>query len=108
MEYICRQCGCKKAYALPKNNRFGVYCAECNAWITWTTYNGMRELMGELDENDLNDNLSPRYIKKYGQIITMKCKKCGCLLYDSSHPKSDGQFNLVNASYCPNCGRKLI
>ena len=34
----------------------------------------------------------------------MNCEKCGCLLYDSTSPKVEGQFDLVNAIYCPKCG----
>lgn len=108
MEYVCKNCGGTKVYALPKNNRMGVYCSKCNAWITWTTYEGMKEILRNIKEEDLNENVAMRKIKKYNRIITVKCGNCDCLLHDSSHPKSDGQFDLLNAVYCPNCGKMLI
>lgn len=110
MEYTCKKCGCKKVYAKPSGRRMGVYCSECNEWITWTTYANMQSIYKEISEDptSLNDSVSPRRIKKYGGSTKMSCSKCGCLLFNSIFPKVKGQFDLVNASYCPNCGRTLI
>ena len=108
MDFECPKCGSHKVYAKPKNRRMGVYCAECNTWITWTTYSHMQEIYHNLEAEDLPDNISLRHIRKRSGVTTMKCSKCGCLLYDSSQPKIMGQFDLVNANYCPNCGKELI
>ena len=108
MTYECRKCGSHKVYAAPQNNRMGVYCADCNEWICWTTYAKMKEILADLKKEDLNDSVSLRHIKRYGRNTTMRCSKCDCLLYDSSDVVPRIQFNLVHAKYCPFCGRKLL
>lgn len=106
--FKCKKCGCDKVYAIPSGRRMGVYCAECNEWIAWTSYRKMREIYSAIDENSLNDKVAIRKIFKKRGITTMRCSKCDCLLYDSSTPKIQGQFDLVNAKFCPRCGRGLI
>ena len=108
MNYKCKNCGCEKVYAKPQGRRMGVYCAECNSWIAWTTYTKMKEIYKQIGSDDLNDHVSMRHIQKYGGATTMKCSKCDCLLYNSCEPRVRCQFDLVNAKYCPNCGRELI
>lgn len=110
--FQCKKCGSEKIYAKPQGRTMAIYCAECQAYIAQTTYRRMREIYDALEEDDLNDNLSLRKIRKRivlgKKITTMRCSKCGCLLYSSVFPKVEGQFDLVNASYCPQCGRELI
>ncbi len=108
MEYKCSKCGCDKVYAKPEGRRMGVYCADCDNWIAWTTYSKMCEIYKTLDEASLNDRISPRKIFKKNGVTKMLCSKCNCLLYNSCVPKQKGQFDLVNAKYCPKCGRELI
>ena len=107
-EYKCPKCGCEKVYAKPQGRRMGVYCADCNTWIRFTTYKKMKDIYNNLDEENLNDEVSVRRIKKLGNVTRMYCSKCQCLLYNSNYSKIEGQFDLVNANFCPRCGRKLI
>ena len=95
-------------YAEPSGQRMGVYCVKCNSWICWTSYKKMIQLYKQIDEDELNDSIALRRIFKRNGITRMNCSKCDCLLYSSFNPKITGQFDLVNANYCPNCGRKLI
>ena len=108
MDFICPKCNGHKVYAKPQGRRMGVYCSGCNTWITWTTYSRMMEIYSQIETEDLPEDISPRHIFKRSGVTTMKCGKCNCLLYSSTQPKIQGQFDLVNAVYCPNCGRKLI
>ncbi len=110
IDYVCEKCGSHKVYAKPSGRGMGVYCAECNAWICRTTYERMLELYKEIqkDPNNLNDNISLRRIKRRNGVITMRCSKCDTLLFNSMYKGVNGQFDLVNAKYCPNCGRELI
>lgn len=85
-----------------------VYCSDCNEFISFTTYKKMVELYKLIEEKDLNDDVALRRIYKRSGITRMNCSKCDCLLYSSLQSKILGQFDLVNASYCPKCGRKLI
>ena len=108
--YTCKNCGSTKVYAKPKGRRMGIYCGVCGEWICFTTYSKMLELYKRIedDPDSLSDRISLRYIKKYNGVTTMRCKKCDTLLYSSVFPKVKGQFDLVNASFCPNCGRELM
>lgn len=55
----------------------------------------------------LNEDESTRYVRRYSNVSIMTCRKCGCLLYRSNAQKPEGQFDLINAKYCPECGRKF-
>ena len=104
----CEKCGCNKVYAKPSSRRIELYCADCDAWICWTTYAKMCELYKKKDDSDLNDKVALKKILKKNRIITMRCSKCDCLLYNSTKPKVQYRFNLVNAKFCPQCGREFI
>lgn len=114
MEYECRKCKGKKIFAKPNGRRMGIYCADCGEWIAWTTYQKAIDIYAKREEENLEDGLSLRKIKKYDGVTTMRCSKCNCLLYISSETKTRSKitaihsYDLVNANYCPNCGRRLI
>ena len=108
IKYKCKKCGCEKIYSKPNGRRMGIYCIDCGSWICWTKYSTMIEIYKNISDDDLGDRLAKRKIYKRNGITNMKCSKCMCLLYDSRYPKTMGQFNLVDASYCPRCGRELI
>ena len=86
----------------------GVYCADCNSWICWTTFDKMRKIQGKVDESTLNDHMAIRKFKVRNGTKMILCSKCGCLLYNSKEPPPQSQFNLLAAKFCPNCGRELL
>ena len=108
MKYKCKECGSEKVYAKPSGRRMAVYCSDCNSWICWTTYKKMIEIYKKLEEQDLPDNVAIRRIYKRSGITRMNCSKYNCLLYSSCYNSPEGQYDLVNAKYCPECGRELI
>ena len=105
--YTCK-CGCNDTYVQPKGRRFGVYCSKCDSWIEWITYSKANELFKKNDTSFLDDTVATRKIFKKSGITTMRCSKCDCLLYNSCKSKIEGQFDLVNAKFCPKCGREFI
>lgn len=108
MEYECKKCGCTKVFAKPAGRSMGVYCQDCGAWIANITYTKMKDLYNKISKEDLGENAALRNIKKRNSVITMKCTNCGCLLFNSLFPHPQGQFNLLNAGFCPSCGKRLI
>ena len=108
--YTCKKCGSTRAYAIPSGRRMSIHCADCDEWICFTTYKKMLELYRKIqdDPDFLGDSLSLRLIRKWKGKTTMSCSKCDTLLYSSAFPRIKGQFDLVHARFCPNCGRKLI
>jgi predicted RNA-binding Zn-ribbon protein involved in translation (DUF1610 family) len=108
MIYTCPKCGHDKVYAKPQGRRMGVYCAKCNSWVCWTTYKKALAIYQAIKVEDLNDNITMRKFSRPGGVVTMSCAKCGALLHNAAFPKVLGQFDLVNAKYCPVCGREII
>lgn len=105
--YRCPKCGGDRVYAKPSSRRIGLYCAKCQSWICWVTYSKMCDIYKRGDESH-DDRVSKKKILKRSGITTMRCSKCDCLLYNSCKPKVQGQFDLVNAKFCPKCGRELL
>lgn len=108
MDYVCKHCGSAKVCIKPSGRRYGVYCSECDSWIEWTTLRGALEFHKDIDPEALDEHMALRKYTKRNNRVTLKCSKCGCLLNDSLQLKVRGQFDLINARFCPNCGRELI
>lgn len=112
----CKNCKSNKYYAKPSGRKIGLYCANCNTWISWITYSDICKLYENKDNKPIDDNVQlddinaafKRISKSKKRVTTMQCSKCGCPLYDSSKPKVQYRFNLVNAKFCPKCGRQFI
>lgn len=56
---------------------------------------------------EIAEGESTRFVKRYGNVSTMMCRVCKCQLYRSDAKKPEGQFDLIEAKYCPMCGRKF-
>lgn len=108
IEYICKNCGGNKVFVRPSGRRMAVYCANCETYICPTTYTVAQSIYKEMNPEDLSDSLSMRKFRKCAGATVMECSRCGCLLYNSAFKKIEGQFDLVNARFCPDCGRKLV
>lgn len=106
--YTCKKCGSNRVYAKPTGRTIGVYCVDCGEWICQTTYSKMLDMYRSLTNEDLGTNIALREIRKRSGVTMMRCKDCRCLLYSSLFPNPQGQFNLLNAKYCPQCGKELI
>lgn len=85
-----------------------IYCSACDTWICWSSYPETRDIYKNKDELISDDKFALKKFFKRNGITTMRCSKCNCLLYDSCKPKVQSQFNLVNAKFCPKCGRELL
>lgn len=105
----CKNCKSNKYYAKPSGRKIGLYCADCNTWISWITYSDICKIYEDKENELLDDNVAfKRISKSKKRVTTMQCSQCGCPLYDSSKPRVQYRFNLVNAKFCPKCGRQFI
>lgn len=107
-DYICDKCGCTIVIAKPSGPTISVYCSRCRHKIANTTYAGMLAIYEKLKGTPLGEEFALKSVKKNGKVVRMNCSKCGCLLHNSSMPRPRGQFDLVDADYCPKCGRELL
>ena len=47
-------------------------------------------------------------IGRTGKDTFIRCSECNCQLYHSAAPKPVGQFDLIDAKFCPKCGKKFV
>ena len=109
MEWKCKKCNSEKLKVLQSGDRTGVYSAECGAWVRWLKRKvDVREAYSHIiQEEDIRGKAVKRIVK-YGRLTTIRCEKCDCLLYSSNVGAPLGQFDLIDASYCPKCGVEFI
>lgn len=108
MEFVCNKCGQSDVFIRQAGKQTGLYCSECGAWIKWLTKQEIKDVYEYIKQSQNRDNVSVReFIKKNGKTI-IRCYECKCQLYHSNMPKPQGQFDLVGAKFCPQCGKELI
>ena len=104
-KYKCKVCGSTNVKTEPVGKRdvVGVYCQECDAWVSWVSLEEGNLLNKEIAKNG---NSYIRLVKR-GQITVAKCAKCNCYLNTIGLPVPSGQFNIARAKFCPNCGARI-
>lgn len=107
-EYKCPKCNCKKIYVKQTALHAGIYCSNCNAWIKWANFAELKKITNQISENIDDENMCIKTFHKYGGVMKMRCSFCNILLYSSDAEPTAGQFSLVNAKFCPNCGKKFF
>ena len=111
IKYVCPKCGCTNVYPKPNETRrkIGVYCAECKSWINWVNFQTAQEIYENLEQRIRdNDKIAIKKITQRDGTTIVRCSKCKCLFYNSLMPRVTGQFDLINAKFCPECGRELL
>ena len=105
---ICKKCKSDKYEIRQVNSRSGIYCKDCGAWIKWATNEERNNYYKEeLKKPENRDKVLRTYFKNNG-IVRIKCGKCKCQLFNSNAPEPIGQFNLLKAKFCPQCGVELL
>lgn len=108
MNYECKKCGQTEVYVKQVGKQTGLYCSKCSAWIKWLTKPEIKEVYEVIKEYYKDRDIAFRtFIKRNGATI-IKCSECNCQLYNSNMPKPQGQFDLIEAKFCPQCGKELI
>lgn len=109
IEYVCRKCNSKNITIKQAGKQTGIYCKDCGAWIQWLTQKQIREVYKKIkEENDGNGKVFRHFVRRDDGTTIVKCSGCNCQLYNSMAPEPIGQFNLLNAKYCPKCGAELF
>lgn len=106
---VCPRCGSTKTTVKQTKQRTGLYCVECSKWLQWL-WSG-KEIKKAYDDMFVAGDLEGKGYKKifkYGGNTTIRCSTCNCLLYSSKAGEPIGQFDLINAKFCPNCGLEFV
>lgn len=105
----CRKCDGDNLQVLQVGEHTGLYCRDCGAWVRWLKTG--REVRDAYSRYISLDEVRGKAIKKVfksGRTTLIRCEKCNCLLYSSNVNKPVGQFDLIDASFCPKCGREFV
>lgn len=109
MKYSCRKCSSENVYVKQANKLTGMYCADCGAWIQWLTY---RETLRTYDymkkKGLLPEGKAYKRVGRFRTSTIVKCSNCSCQLFHSDSLKPLGQFDLIDAKFCPQCGFEFI
>ena len=104
----CRKCDSTDVEVKTSGNRTGAYCRKCGAWIKWMSYEEIQKYYRKFKETKDSDNKAYKTTRKLNGHTIIKCSNCDTQLYNSGAGAPQGQFNLINAKYCPNCGMEFI
>jgi DNA-directed RNA polymerase subunit RPC12/RpoP len=106
--YICKKCSSERLTLYRDGNLIGLRCLQCGSWVTWTSRAMIEKDYKYIKQFPENDNIQMVvFTTKLGHKIA-KCGNCRCTLYELGAPRPIYQFNLVDALYCPACGKQLI
>lgn len=103
--FTCRKCGSDEIIIRQVGEKRGVYCKDCMAWIAWVDTADIRKLRSKTERAE---DEAARVFKKFENGIKMSCGNCKTLLYNSAKKRPEGQFDLLEAKYCPYCGKRLV
>lgn len=106
---VCEKCGSKNLKVKQSNTKTGLYCSDCGALVQWLKRKvDIREAYNILLNNNDVRGKAIKKVVKYGRTTTIRCEKCNCLLFTSSVGVPYGQFDLIDAKFCPNCGVEFV
>ena len=108
MKFKCSKCECTEVHIRQAGKHTGLYCSKCNAWIKWLSKPEVKEAYEYIKKSYDDKKVSFRTFHKRNGATVIRCSECGCQLYHSNMPKPQGQFDLIDAKFCPLCGLELI
>ena len=105
---VCPRCGSKEQTVKLTKKSIGIYCKNCG--LRMASASKQRELNqnNKVLVGEAGDRYATKRIRKYGNNTIITCDICGCLLHSSKFPPPEGQFDLVDASFCPACGNEFL
>lgn len=108
-KYKCGKCGSLNVCVKLSGKRAGLYCADCGAWIEWLSYSNTKHAYKYLRDSGLiPENAAIKQVGKFQGSMIVYCSECKCQLSHSSAPRPTGQFDLIDAKFCPKCGKEFV
>ena len=85
-----------------------MFCKECGKLVQWILDKDLDDVYLQIKARTIKPNeKATRKVTRNGNITIIKCGNCGCQLHNSRVPVV-GQFDLIDAVYCPKCGREFL
>lgn len=105
---VCKKCESNNYEIKQSKTKTGAFCKDCGAWIKWVKSEEINNYYKtELSKPENKDKVKRSILNRNG-ITRILCDRCKCQLYNSNAPEPIGQFNLLNAKFCPQCGAELL
>lgn len=108
MLYSCRKCNSENIQIRQAHKRTGLYCKDCGAWIQWVTYREAQRMHDHLKKKGFADNKAFKRVCRSGTHTIIRCSECDTQLYHTNAPAPVGQFDLIDAVFCPKCGKEFV
>lgn len=106
---------CKGTERYIKTMRVGatIFCRNCHNKIgNVRSHTQVKEIIKEMKEYEKSLGEEGKAFKvttKYSTgSVRIRCSNCRCLLFDSEYPEQGAQVKLINANYCPMCGKEFV
>lgn len=107
-DFKCKKCG-GILKVMQTSQKTGLYCAKCGAFDRWLNRKSdVKEAFNLLISREDARGKAIKRVTKYGGNTVIRCEKCDCQLYSAAAPRPLGQFDLLDANFCPKCGVEFV
>lgn len=105
---FCPRCNSRKIEYFLRGGHPAVRCYSCHYFLGRLSKPDEASLLADhmIDDGAVGTAYRNIYTTDYGTMI--RCSVCGCMLHESWHKSPKGQFDLIEAEYCPKCGSKFL
>ena len=107
--FTCPKCG-STSFDLKQAGRYTeIVCRDCGTFIRYLRNGNDIKRAFEMLRKEGRDMRAQKIIKKIGDVVTVRCDVCNTILYSSALPPVPrGQYDVLKANYCPNCGKEFV
>lgn len=106
---ICPYCESDKLELRQNNRKTSLYCASCGRFIHYVTTSAeLKRRYEAMELSGLSGHMGYKTFRRLRRNTLIHCSECDCLLFSSRDGNPPGQFNLLNASFCPKCGVEFV
>lgn len=108
MDFECKKCGSEYIGVKTIEGKAKIYCKDCGAFIKNIDYKELNAVFRYMKRYGYDDGKTFKNISNRNGYSLLRCANCGCQLYRTGAPRPVGQFDLLDAKFCPQCGREFV
>lgn len=108
MDFECKKCGSERIGVKTLEGKAQIYCRDCGAFIQHVEYKNLSAVFKYMKRYGYDEGKTFKRIVKRNGCYLVRCGNCSCQLYRTGSQAPDGQFDLLDAKFCPQCGAEFI